>query len=441
MKRTKQREFFRFVIPSILSMVVFNLYTLVDGMFVAQFVGEDALAAINVATPYITAIFAIGVLFAIGASTVMSMYRGEGNETATHRVFTMNIITVSMVALVISIGSVLSAEALAALLGANVDVYAYVTQYIRIIASFAYFYIVSYCLEVLLKTDGYPHISMIGVLIGACTNIGLDYVFMRFFHWGLAGAAFATGLSQVVTFFLFLAHFALSGRSHFHFVKGPYPWREYRRIVPLGLADCLSEISPGIMIVAFNYRINQLLSTSGLVSFSVIMYVYNLVIMAMVGISQGVQPLISYYYGKQDMASIRMLHRYARFLALGLSLVFFLASECLTGSLVSCYLDQGEAAFMQTREALRQFAWVFLWLGQVVITSGYLTAIEQPKSSLVLSLLRGIVMSVTVLYLATALYGAKGIWVSAAISEALCLVVALVLLKRHPLPQESSSKS
>ena len=104
------RQFFRFVIPSIMSMVIFNLYTLVDGIYVANFVNDTALAGINVATPYITAIFSIGILFAIGSSTVMSIYRGEKKEDEMNRVFTMNIIVVSCLALIISILSFVYSE-------------------------------------------------------------------------------------------------------------------------------------------------------------------------------------------------------------------------------------------------------------------------------------------------------------------------------------------
>lgn len=428
------KQYFRFVIPSIFSMVIFNLYTLVDGIFVAHFVNATALAGINVASPYITIIFAIGVLFAIGSSTVMSIYRGQNNTEMMHKVFTMNSITISCIALLISIGSFCFSTTITSFLGANAEVFSYSSRYIRIISCFAFFYIVAYCFEVLLKADGYPHKSIIGVAIGAFTNIALDAIFMGVFSFGLPGAALATGISQMLTFCYFLSHFIGNKKSHFHFVKGPYPWREYRRLFVLGLSDFIAELSPGIMIMAFNYRINQLLSTSGLVSFSVVIYIYNLVLMAMVGISQGTQPLLSYYYGKKDRSAMHQIHRYARILVSALSILLFLIIELFAPIIVSFFLAKGNN-YQTTIFALRIFALVFLPMGHVVITSGMLTAVEKPKQSLLLSLLRGIFFIIASLYLCTYLWHANGIWISPLLSELFTLIIALYFLhqQRHLL--------
>ena len=119
------KQYLKFVIPSICSMVIFNLYTLVDGIFVAHFEGDTALASINVASPYITTIFSIGVLFAIGSSTVMSIYRGANEERKMHEVFSMNTITISCVALCIAVLSFINSHHITEFLGANEDVFNY----------------------------------------------------------------------------------------------------------------------------------------------------------------------------------------------------------------------------------------------------------------------------------------------------------------------------
>lgn len=425
------KQFMRFVIPSILSMVIFNLYTLVDGIFVAHFVNDLALAGINVATPYITTIFSVGILFAIGSSTLMSIYRGEKNYVAMNKIYTMNILVISCLALAISILSFIFSDDIALALGSNIDIFEYSSLYIRVISCFAFFYIVAYCFEVLLKADGYPHKSMIGVGIGACTNIILDALFLGVFHMGLFGAALATGISQMLTFFYYFSHFVIHRQSHFKFVKGPYPWKEYPTLLSLGMADAISEISPGIMIIAFNYRIDELLSTSGLVSYSIIMYVYNLVLMAMVGISQGIQPLISYYYGKDNQQAIQIIHRYARILVSALSLILFIFIEVFANQIVACYISKETAFFNEAVFALRLFSSVFLLMGHVVITIGYMTALKKPKQAFGLSLGRGIFMIIVSLYVCSYFLGSIGIWISAFISEMIMLFIAIYCLYQY----------
>ena len=117
------KKFLKYVIPSICSMVIFNLYTLVDGIFVSHFVSDQALASINVSTPYITTIFSIGVLFAVGSSTIISIYRGQDEKNKADKVFTMNIITISLIALIISVFSFFNSEWIVTILKANADVF------------------------------------------------------------------------------------------------------------------------------------------------------------------------------------------------------------------------------------------------------------------------------------------------------------------------------
>ena len=135
------KQYLKFVIPSICSMVIFNLYTLVDGIFVAHYEGDTALASINVASPYVTTIFSIGVLFAIGSSTVMSIYRGANEERKMHEVFTMNTITISCVALCIAVLSFINSHHITEFLGANEDVFNYTDTYIKVLSCFSFFYL------------------------------------------------------------------------------------------------------------------------------------------------------------------------------------------------------------------------------------------------------------------------------------------------------------
>lgn len=427
------KQYLRFVIPSIVSMLVFNIYTLVDGIFVANYVSDHALAAIGIATPYITATFSISVLFSVGASIVMSIYRGQKEYEQMNLTFTMNTVILSIIAIMISIFGYFQAENIALFLGANEELLSDVILYIQIIALFGFFFIVSYSFEVLLKADGYPEKSIQGVCIGAVTNILLDALFIIHFHWGLKGAAIATGVAQLFTFCFFAYHFFCTKNSHFHFIKGRWNWKEYQRILPLGMSECLNECSAGVMTLAFNYQIRTMIGTSGLISFSIIAYIFNLVLMATSGVSQGIQPMISYYHGKEDRKRIGKIHRYARINILMISLLSCGIIWALTPQIISAFLSKEALEFWFTVDALRLYSLVFLVIGHNVISYGILSAVECPKQSFVISLGRGMVVIVAVLWVLSNSFGANGIWISPFVSECICLIFSILFLyqKRH----------
>ena len=203
LKSDVKRKFFSYALPSVAAMWVYTIYTMVDGMFVARGVGTTALAAVNIAMPFINTAFALGILFAVGASTRASIYKGQGNHERANQIFTTSAVTVFVLAWIVVIIAQLNLERLALMLGATDATLEYVKDYLRIIILFVPCYMTSYNLEVLIKADGFPKKAIMTTSAGAVTNIVLDWLFVIVFHWGIEGAAIATGLSQLMTFYIF----------------------------------------------------------------------------------------------------------------------------------------------------------------------------------------------------------------------------------------------
>ena len=200
-------KFFKFTIPSIVSMWIFSLYTMVDGIFVAHGVGSHALGAVNLSMPFVSLIFTIGILLATGTSTVLSLALGQGDEDRARNYFNQNLAVVIVLSLALTAAVLLNLDRVAIFLGATGDLLPLVKEYVAIIACFSVFFTVSYNLEVQVKADGAPHVSTIGVLSCAIMNVVLDYVFVMHFHWGVWGAALATGLAQVTSTVVFVIYF------------------------------------------------------------------------------------------------------------------------------------------------------------------------------------------------------------------------------------------
>ncbi|SCJ90220.1 Staphylococcal virulence regulator protein A [uncultured Eubacterium sp.] len=430
-KKEIKNRFIKYVIPSVAAMWVYTIYTMVDGMFVARGVGTTALAAVNISMPFINTAFALGILFAVGASTKASIYKGQGDMEKANKVFTMSTVTVFGLAFIVATVALLNLERLALMLGADEATLPYVKDYLGIIIPFVVCYMTSYNLEVLIKADGYPQKAIATTLAGAATNIILDYVFVLVLHWGIKGAAIATGISQLMTLSIFLAHF-LSKKSQFSFVKIKWNFKEVVSMAKIGVADSVTEFSVGAIIFLFNNTLIRVSGNDGVVIYTVIAYVSQLILMTMMGVNQGMQPLVSYYHGREEHKIHKYILRIALLVAGTASIVAFAWGVLYPNPVVAVFIDRTTDAVLYENavDAFKLFSFSFLPLGVVVILAGYFTALERPKSAMTISICRGLVLVVISLVIMTMLFGEIGIWLSMGVSETIALILAVTMYKK-----------
>ena len=172
------RRFFKFTVPSIVSMWIFSLYSLVDGMFVAWGVGEHALTAVNLSLPFVSLVFTLGILLATGTSTVLSIALGQKDVERARNYFNQNLFVVIAATLLLAVLVLFNLDWVADFLGATGENHHLVKEYVGVIACFSVFFTVSYNLEVQVKADGAPHVSIIGVISCGLMNVVLDYIFV-----------------------------------------------------------------------------------------------------------------------------------------------------------------------------------------------------------------------------------------------------------------------
>ena len=422
------KQFLKYLGPSVAAMWVFSLYTIVDGIFVSKSVGELALASVNIAMPFINFIFAISVLFSTGASTIIAIYLGKKDLEKANEAFSLNLFTITALAIIITTTSILGLDYLAKILGATPDTIGYVKDYLFIISLFNIFFIVSYSLEVIVKADGFPFLATIGVVISAITNIALDYIFVIKLGYGVRGAAFATGIAQVFSTLFFLSHF-LRKKSNLRFVKFKFSFKTIKRIISLGFPDCTSELSVGLVTILFNQTLLRLIGQDALISYSVICYVNTLILMTMIGITQGAQPLISYYFGAGEINKVNHLFKIALKTVLITSVLVFASSMIFAGNITGLFINPQETQlFASTVSVFKLYSISFLFVGFNLIISGFFVSIEQPLSSAIISLGRSLVLVTISLFILTKLFGGNGIWITTAVSEFITLIIALSLL-------------
>ena len=423
------KTFARYVAPSVSAMVLFSSYTIIDGIFVSKGVGELALAAVNISLPFINILSGIAILLSMGTSTLCAFAMGNQEHDRAEEIFTQTVAVILAVSVLLTVGVSIFAEPLGYLLGAGPQTIGYTTQYLHIICLFSVCFILSYCLEVMVKVDGAPILATIGVGISFIINVGLDYLFIFIFHWEVFGAALATGLAQLGSMAFFLSYF-LSGKSNLRFRKFKLKLREFRRILPLGIADCSIELMLGFLTLLYNHVILAMLGEESLAIYAVIAYISLLVSMVMQGIAQGMMPLVSLAVGQDDKASVRYYLKQCLITVLAVGLVVELVCQLAPGAITSLLLEGDSALFGDTVSALRQYALSYLPAGISIALAGYFAALGKGFASGLLSLCRGFLFLPGALLALFALGGGLSIWMAALIGEVITLILALILLKK-----------
>lgn len=423
-----KKKFWRFVWPSVVAQWIFALYTMVDGMFVARGVSEVALSAVNIASPFVNFLFSVSILFAVGTSTVVAIFLGQGRQGEANQANTQNMVVTGVLSLFIMLMVWLCLDPIVSFLGATQSTQEYVKHYILSLLPFTWWFIISYTFETLVKTDGFPRFAAAAVASGALVNCVLDYLFVMVFHWGIGGAGAATGLSQMVPVFLYLKHF-LGPKATIRFARPVWDLGQFIRVVKIGLSSGFTELSAGFTVFMFNHAILRYIGEQGVVSYTIIAYVNTIVVMSMAGIAQGIQPLISFHYGRQERDVCSRLLKYSLTASVGVAGIAFISSMAGADWLVGIFISEKLEGLRQySASVFRIFSLSFLVVGFNITGAGYFTAIERPKESLIISLGRGMVIIAASLAVCIGVGGGEGIWWAPAVSELMCLGVTLILV-------------
>ncbi len=405
------------------------MYIIVDGIFVSRGVSHTGLSAVNLSHPFTNFLFSIGVLIAVGTSTITAIYRGRGETKHASSLFTQSIFVLLLAGGIVSAVIMTNLDAASKLLGAKDETFSLVKGYMSGLAPFSASFMVSYFLEVLIKTDGYPTRATVIVTIGCILNAALDYLFIFILDMGVWGAAFATGLSQTFVVGLYICHF-ISKKSTFKLTRFKPDLKMLGRISLIGIPEGVTELCAGLTVFMFNNVIISFLGEGHIIYYTVSAYVNTLVIMTMVAVSQGIQPLVSFHLGKGDLATCKKLLKYSFIVSTGIAIIAFSGVNIFAKQVVAAFIDDVTSpVFSASVTVLRKFSISFLFIGTNVVISGYLTAMSKPRGAFVISVGRGFVLPVAALLALAYIAGGNSIWWAQLIAELLCIIVSRTFLK------------
>lgn len=314
-------------------------------------------------------------------------------------------------------------------LGGGGNLYPYVKDYLSVIILFCVCYMTGYALEIYIKVDGNPVYPTLCVIIGGVVNILLDYIFVVIFHWGIKGAAFATGLSQVTTTLL-LFYYIFFRTKRIKFVKIKYSFLNLLKIMKVGFAEFLAEVSTGISIFVFNLVILKNLGEKGVSAFGIIGYISSFITMTMIGFNQGVQPILSFNLGAKEHKKIFEIIKNSFFILGVLGVFFYTLINIFSANIVSIFLNDVEDINL-TKKALTTYSFAYLICGFNIFSAGYFTAVDMVKISTIITMLRGILLLVLFIHILPIFLGTTGIWITMFVTEGITLIFSYIFMKKY----------
>jgi len=424
--------FFRYLGLSLVGLIAMTSALLVDGVFIGNYVGVTALAVVNLIIPITTLLFGVGLMLAIGGSVRGGKYLGERDPTAASAVFSKTLVAATLYGVgVVVLGLVLE-EQLFAALGATEDLFPLMREYYRIIMPFLVAQLAAIALYFFIRLDGFPNLAATALTIGAVVNIALDYLFIAVFGWGLAGAAYATGVSQALPLVVMLAYFAKPGRRlKFRFRQ--HNWAEVFRAAYNGVSEFINEVSAGIVALILNWMLIQRVGVAGVAAITVVNYLMLLGFMVFFAVADTISVMVSQNYGARNAQRIGAFLVTAGSTIAVVSVAFIGLLLTVSRPMILLFVDGPDSAAMVAMATdFVTYVWpLFLFAGANMLLSGYLTAIHRPFQSGVVALCRGLVFPTTFLVLGYYLLAEYGFVAALPVAEGVAAILALGLFLRH----------
>lgn len=418
----------RFVAPSVAMMVFTSIYSVIDGLFVTNFVGKTAFAAVNLIMPFIMILGTLGFMMGAGGSALVAKTRGEGDDARANAYFSMIVyVTLGAGALLALVGFAFM-EDVARLLGANGDMLPVCVLYGRISMLSLPLFMLQYTFQVLASTAGKPKVGLYTTLASGISNMVLDFVFIAVLGWGVAGAAAATVIAEYVGGLAPLVYFARNNESYLKLGRPALDLRALGKTCANGSSEMMTSIAMSVVSVVYNLQLMAFLGEDGVAAYGVIMYAFMIFAAIFEGYCMGCAPLMSYQHGARNTSEMRsLLAKSLRVVACG-GIVMFALAELLAAPLAQIFTGYDAGLFALTVHAFRVYAFALCFMGISMYGSSLFTALGNGLVSALIAFLRTLVFEVGAVLLLPLVMGADGIWYSVIVAELVSFALTIVLL-------------
>ncbi len=424
------KSFAKFVWPSVLMMIVIALYYGFDSVFVANLVGETALASLSIAYPAQGIMWGVAVMLAAGSSAIVAIKMGEGNQKEADEKYTMICVVALIMGLVMTALCFAFMDTVIDFLGATTELESYCAEYLGILIWGFPAAFIGVLFEYFIRVDGNPGFTLFLYISGGVVHLLLDYILMGPFDMGIKGAAYAN-VAGLVTVMLVGGAYFIFRETKLSFRKFTVDWKYIGHCFVNGSSEMVSESSAGIATFFFNLMAIRLTGETGVAAVSIVLNIFYFLTSFHLGYITGVSPLISYYYGAKEYDKVNVFIRYSRWFTIVTSAVSAVICLVFAKYIVMLFERPGSELFDLSLTGTRFLAIAVLFCGVNIFASGFFTAYGNGIISAAISMSRGLVMVIAGIFLLGLLFGMTGIWLVPAFADAATLVLAFIMFAKY----------
>lgn len=414
----------RFVFPAIVTMIFTSVYSIVDGLFVSNFVGKTSFAALNLIFPLLMAFGALGFMIGSGGSAIIGKTLGEKKRDLANRYFTMLVIATFLCGIVIAFMGQLLLRRIAVLLGAEGAMIEECVVYGRILLGGLPFFMLQYVFQLFFVVAEKSKLGLGITVFSGVVNIALDALFVAAFQWGLAGAAAATAIGQVMGGVLPVLYFIRKNDSLLRFSKTAFYGRVLLKTCTNGSSELLSNLASSVVTMLYNYQLMRFAGEDGVAAYGVIAYIAFIFAAIFLGYASGSAPIISYHYGAGNETELKNVFRKSMVFHLVTGVAMTVFAIAVSSPLIRLFVGYDRQLFELTLHGLKLYSISFLICGFNIFASAFFTALNNGMVSAAISFLRTLVFGSGSIIILPQIWKIDGIWLAITAAELLSVFVS-----------------
>ena len=416
-------------LPAIVSMVIVSLYNIISSIFIGHGVGHLGITGLAITFPFMNLVLAVSMLVAVGGATLCSIELGAGNPERAAQVLGHNVVLSLIFALIFMAVSLLFLKPVLIAFGASADTLAYAHDYMEIILWGAPIGSLMIALNHFLRASGYPAKSMFISLLSVGANVVLTAFFIFTLEWGIRGAAVATVLSQLVALVFLYKHFT-NPQSEVHFTPGVFTLRKavVKDMLAIGLSPFLMNVCACLIIVVINLSLSKYGGDLAIGAYGIANRLLMLFGMTIMGLTQGMQPLIGYNYGARRMDRVHRTLYLGIAAATVVTSLGFLAAQLFPAALARLFTDHEELIALSVN-GLRLCTAMFFLVGSQIVIAGYFQSMGRASIAIFMSLSRQLLFLLPGLLLLPRYFGLDGVWISLPLADVVASMLSILILR------------
>lgn len=428
-KEHKLKTILLFSIPSIIAMLLQTFITITDGYFTGNYVGENALAAINLGLPILYFYLGIGLCIGVGGTVICGKMLGAQDKKKACEVFSQTIVLSLIICILISLIVSFLFFPILSVLKAEGDLSIYFTQYYKIMLFTYPLMILGSIFGMFIRMDGKPQVCMMVSILCCILNAVFDYILVGKLLLGVQGSAYASLFVQIIAFIIQILYFMKSS-VNIQFQSFRFDKIVIRDTFLNGSSEFIGEMASAISMFAFNYVLMKYVGSEGVASFTILGFVVYGFNMIAIGFGQGLTTLVSICWGANEWNTAFELRKITNKILFGIG-TFLAILFLLFGRQYANMFGCSEEVIDMVSEGFKFYALTFLIMGYDIINSMYFTSCGDALSSAILSSLRGFILLLAFILIFPAIWGMKGVWMATPLTEMLTAIVSIFLIMKQ----------